>query len=121
MRGRPPTPAHLQVLTGGAGAARTAPAGGADHSPEADQGLSVNIESGVPFCPEPVRENKDAQEIWERLVALLVPAGLMSPIYEGTLMGYCIAYARLVEAERKLRDAGVAITDRSRRLRSGEG
>ena len=99
-RGRKPTPLHLKAITGGAGA------GAAGEAPEDGGKRSVNLEAAAPFCPEPVSQNKDALQVWERLADLMVDAGLLTPIFEGTLACYCITYGRLVEAERKLRAAG---------------
>lgn len=66
-------PGHLQVVSSGRAAAN----GGAAGAKGADDGggRSVNVEAGAPFCPEPIRENRDAQAIWDRLVVLTVAQG----------------------------------------------
>lgn len=95
MRGRKPNPDRLPVIALAEGRDPAA----ADPSVMADRALSV----AEPFCPEPVRENVDALDCWNRLVPELVQAGLVTPIFEGMLAAYCTVFARWVEAERELR------------------
>lgn len=95
MRGRKPNPDRLPViaLAEGKDLANTDPAS------MTARALTV----AEPFCPEPVREDADALDVWNRLVPELVRAGLVTPIFEGMLAAYCTVFARWIEAERELR------------------
>ena len=95
MKGRKPNPDRLPVI---------ALAEGKDGTPS-DPGAVTGRALAVaePFCPEPVTENPDALEVWQRLVPELIKAGLVTPIFEGMLAAYCMVFARWVEAERELR------------------
>ncbi|MEX2642138.1 MAG: P27 family phage terminase small subunit [Acetobacterales bacterium] len=89
-QGRPPKPTHLRSIDGGADKAAAQPGAPASET--------VAIE--LPECPEDLDD--DARAEWQRAGEELKAAGLMAKMYAGPFRGYCVAYARMVQIERKL-------------------
>ena len=84
MRGRKPT--HLRVLDGNPG----------------DRSLHSRHSNAVPTCPAHLSPIAKAE--WKRLVRQLQAVGLLTALDRAVLAGYCQAYGRWVEAERKLKE-----------------
>ena len=90
MRGRKPKPTHLKLLEGNPG---HRPINGAEPKPTA----------GLPTCPAHL--NPSAKAEWKRLVQELEAIGILTRIDRAVLAGYCQAWGRWVEAERKLAES----------------
>lgn len=58
----------------------------------------------LPSCPAVLQG--EARREWHRMGRRLLHAGLLTEIDGPGLMGYCIAYGRLLDAEAKLREYG---------------
>ena len=58
----------------------------------------------MPACPE-VLQGESRRE-WRRMAKKLFDAGLLTEIDGPALMGYCLAYGRLLDAETNLRQFG---------------
>ena len=89
MRGRRPKPTHLKLLHGNPGKRRLNP-----HEPKP--------RDGIPTCPSHLSPSAKAE--WKRLVHQLHDMNVLCTLDRSTLAGYCQAYGRWVEAERKLQE-----------------
>lgn len=94
MRGPPPKPTRLKLLTGNPGK------------------RPLNIlepEPGpaIPTCPAHLVPTAKAE--WKRLARELYDLRILSRLDRAALAGYCQAYGRWVEAERKLQDTPVIL------------
>lgn len=88
MRGRPPTPAHLKLITGNPG------------NRPIDPGVVVPADMGLPECPDHL--DAIAQAEWARITPDLHALGLLTKIDRAALAMYCAAYGRWVYAEQQL-------------------
>jgi P27 family predicted phage terminase small subunit len=86
MRGRKPKPSHLRVLDGTGAAGRG----------------NVRAEGKMPTCPAHLSPSAKAE--WKRLSQMLYRLGVITMLDRAVLAGYCQAYGRWVEAERKLKE-----------------
>jgi P27 family predicted phage terminase small subunit len=86
MRGRKPKPSHLRVLDGAGSAGRG----------------SLRAEGKMPTCPAHLSPSAKAE--WKRLSQMLYELGVITMLDRAVLAGYCQAYGRWVEAERKLKE-----------------
>jgi P27 family predicted phage terminase small subunit len=89
--GRKPKPTILKMLAGNPGRRPLNP-----NEPEPKR--------RIPPCPEVLQG--EARKEWRRIAKKLFEAGLLTEIDGPALMGYCLAYGRLLDAEQKLRDFG---------------
>jgi P27 family predicted phage terminase small subunit len=87
MRGRKPKPSYLRVLDGTDKTGRR----------------SVQAERRIPTCPAHISPSGKAE--WKRLSHLLYDLGVITTLDRAVLAGYCQAYGRWVEAERKLKES----------------
>lgn len=85
--GRKPKPTYLKVLEGNPGK-RALP----KHEPKPAQ--------AAPSCPRFLKG--EARREWRRMVALLLPLGLLTRVDRAALAAYCVAWARWVKAEEML-------------------
>ncbi len=90
MRGRKPQPAHLQLVRDNS----------RKQSVSALEGRAAR-EARVPAAPlsPPPELTGDARLEWDRLSALLHPAGLLSAVDRGPFAAICQAYSRWMQAE----------------------
>jgi P27 family predicted phage terminase small subunit len=86
MRGRKPVPPHLKLLGG----------------PQPLTTASAAPERAIPTCPAHLCPSAKAE--WKRLARQLHELGILTALDRGVLAGYCQAYGRWVEAERKLKE-----------------
>lgn len=89
MRGRPPKPTQLKLICGNPGKRRSN-----SHEPRP--------EPSIPTCPAHLSPTAKAE--WKRLARQLYHLGILSQLDRATLAGYCQAYGRWVEAEKKLKE-----------------
>ena len=89
MRGRKPKPSQLKRLAGNPGKRRLS-----EREPKAQPDL--------PTCPAHLLPSAKAE--WKRLAQELYHLGVLTRLDRATLAGYCQAYGRWVEAEKKLRE-----------------
>lgn len=89
MRGRKPTPTHLKVLHGNPG---RRPLNRREPKPE----------RAIPTCPSHLCPT--AKTEWKRLAQQLFALGVITLLDRAVMAGYCQAYGRWVEAERKLKE-----------------
>ena len=61
----------------------------------------------MPPCPDVLQGEARAE--WHRMGRKLLQAGLLTEIDGPALMGYCLAFARLLDAEAKLREYGSVV------------
>ena len=94
MRGRKPTPTHLKLLHGNPGKRRLTP-----NEPVPDK--------KPPTCPSHLCPPAKAE--WKRLAAQLTMLRILTDLDRAALAGYCQAYGRWVEAEKKLRETPMLI------------
>ena len=87
MRGRRPKPTHLKLLTGNPG---KRPLNAKEPRPALAR----------PTCPTHLNPSGKAE--WKRLASQLYNLGPLSNLDRASLAGYCQAYGRWVEAEKKL-------------------
>lgn len=92
--GRKPKPTALKVLAGNPG---HRPLNSAEPEPR----------RRMPFCPRVLQG--EARREWHRMGKILFQAGLLTEIDGPGLMGYCLAYARLLDAEEKVREFGSVV------------
>ena len=92
--GRRPKPTALKVLAGNPG---NRPLNKAEPRPRAV----------LPKCP-PVLQG-EAKSEWRRMARKLYDLGLLSEIDGAALTTYCLTWARLVDAEGKLRQHGTVV------------
>jgi P27 family predicted phage terminase small subunit len=87
MRGRPPKPTHLRLVTGNPGK------------------RPINADEPKPAAklPQPPAElGDDAKREWRRMAAELHTLGLLTNLDRATLAAYCQSYGRWLVAERAL-------------------
>src|SRR5947207_11816997 len=89
MRGRKPKPTALKLLAGNPGKRRL------NHREPKPQ-------RELPTCPSHLLPAAKAE--WKRLARELYDLGVLTRLDRGALAGYCQAYGRWVEAEKKLMD-----------------
>jgi P27 family predicted phage terminase small subunit len=89
MRGRKPKPTHLKVLDGNPG---RRPLNIREPKPE----------RSMPTCPAHLCPSGKAE--WKRLARHLYDIGIVTMLDRAVMAGYCQAYGRWVEAERKLQE-----------------
>ncbi len=89
MRGRKPKPTHLKLLEGNPG---NRPLNPGEPKPERH----------IPTCPAHLCPTAKAE--WKRLAAQLHMLGMLTTLDRAVLAGYCQAYGRWAEAERKLKE-----------------
>ena len=89
MRGRKPKPTHLKVLEGNPG---RRPLNEGEPHPERK----------IPTCPSHICPTGKAE--WKRLTQQLFTLGVVTVLDRAVMAGYCQAYGRWVEAERKLKE-----------------
>jgi P27 family predicted phage terminase small subunit len=94
MRGRKPTPTHLKLLHGNPGKRRLNP----------NEPLPGK---NPPTCPSHLCPSAKAE--WRRLAAQLTILRILTDLDRAALAGYCQAYGRWVEAERKLHETPMLI------------
>lgn len=58
----------------------------------------------APTCPPSLKG--EARKEWRRVVRQLLDLGTLSPLDRSTLAAHCLAWARLVEAERMIAETG---------------
>ncbi|MCK6460908.1 MAG: phage terminase small subunit P27 family [Planctomycetaceae bacterium] len=92
--GRKPKPTLLKVLAGNPG-----------HRPLNQ--TEPEPRRRMPACPK-VLDGASRRE-WHRMGRILFKAGLLTEIDGPALMGYCLAYARLLDAEEKVRQYGAVV------------
>jgi len=84
MKGRKPIPNTLKLLRGNPGRRPIVP--------------SPDPAPGIPEAPEIVAG--EARVEWDRMVPLLAPIGLLTPVERAGLTAYCLAWSDYVEARR---------------------
>lgn len=94
MRGRKPKPTALKMILGNPGRRRL---NKREPVPERD----------LPTCPSHLLPTAKAE--WKRVVHQLFVLGVISRLDRAALAAYCQAYARWVEAERKLLETPVIL------------
>jgi P27 family predicted phage terminase small subunit len=94
VRGRKPTPTHLKLLHGNPGKRPLNP------NEPAPGGKP-------PTCPSHLCPAGKAE--WKRLASQLTLLQILTELDRAALAGYCQAYGRWVEAEKKLRETPVLI------------
>lgn len=67
-------------------------------------------QNSLPSCPRHL--NTLARKEWHRMAPLLHQLGLLTEIDRAALAGYCQAYGRWVEAERKLKELAALSVDK---------
>jgi len=94
MRGRRPKPTALKLREGN-------PGGRALNRREPKPVISV------PSCPAHLSPSAKAE--WKRLAHQLETLGILNQLDRAAFAGYCQAYGRWVEAERKLRETPILL------------
>jgi P27 family predicted phage terminase small subunit len=89
MRGRKPTPTHLELLHGNPGKRGVSPS---EFTPQ----------RRAPTCPSHLCPPAKAE--WKRLATQLTVLRILTELDRAALAAYCQAYGRWVEAERKLQE-----------------
>jgi P27 family predicted phage terminase small subunit len=87
VKGPPPLPTHLKVVSGNRG---KRPLNKAEPKPE----------TRIPKPPEEL--SAEALEEWKRIAPLLLAAGMITVIDRAALAAYCQSYGRWAQAERAL-------------------
>jgi P27 family predicted phage terminase small subunit len=96
MAGRRPKPTAIKVLTGNPG---KRPLNEREPQP-----------TGVPTCPQFL--NKIAKQEWRRIAKELKAMGLLTSVDRVALACYCMAWSRVVMAEQKIAETGMAYMTR---------
>ena len=96
--GRKPKPTALKVLAGNPGKRKLN-----DREPKP--------KAVIPRCPKILQG--EARSEWRRIAKKLHALGLLTEIDRAALTGYCLAWARLVEAEEMLRKHGTVIVSKN--------
>ena len=96
MKGRKPKPTALKVLAGNPG-----------KRPLND--AEPNF-MGERIGNAPKHLSAEAKAEWKRVAPVLKAAGVLTPADRGALAAYCQAWARWVEAERKIETEGMVTT-----------
>ena len=94
MRGRKPKPTRLKVIEGSAGKRRSS---STNRSPRL----------AIPTCPAHLSPSAKAE--WKRLAREMHTLGIVTNLDRSALAGYCQAYGRWVEAEKKLKETPLLI------------
>jgi P27 family predicted phage terminase small subunit len=94
MRGRKPTPTHLKLLQGNPG------------KRQINRSEPMPVQK-PPTCPAHLCPAAKAE--WRRLATQLTVLQILTDLDRAALAGYCQAYGRWVEAERKLRETPMII------------
>jgi P27 family predicted phage terminase small subunit len=94
MRGRPPKPTRLKVLTGNPG---KRPLNGAEPQPEV----------ATPECPEEL--SPVARREWDRLVGELAALRILTNLDRAALAAYCGAYSMWAEATQNIQKFGTMV------------
>jgi P27 family predicted phage terminase small subunit len=89
MRGRKPVPTALKLVSGNPG-----------HRPL--NTLQPKPDIAIPTCPAHLHSSAKAE--WKRLARQLHSMGVLTELDRAVLAAYCQAYARWVEAERRLKE-----------------
>lgn len=89
MRGRKPTPTALRLIRGNPGKRPFNP-------------FEPKPPVTIPTCPAHLSPTAKAE--WKRLARTLHQLGVISDLDRAAFAGYCQAYGRWVEAERKLKE-----------------
>lgn len=92
-RGRKPIPTAIKILKGTARKDRIAG--------------TISAPAAIPDCPECLEGT--AREEWHRLARQMFELGTLTLLDRSVLMGYCLAYARLIEAQKKVAELGQVI------------
>lgn len=93
--GRPPKPTVLKVLQGNPG----------------KRPLNTNEPKPQPIAPKPPSWlPREAKREWKRLAPELEKLGLLTIVDGTAFANYCLAYARLREAEETIKREGMVIT-----------
>lgn len=104
MAGRKPKPTELKKLDGNPG---KRPLNLGEPTPTVKK----------PTCPAHLVG--EARKEWNRMVKLLMALKLLTEIDRAALAGYCQAWARWIEAEKKIADDGMTIeTDKGNLIQS---
>ena len=93
MAGRRPLPTALKLIQGNPG---KRPINRDEPKP-----------SGIPTCPRFLK--KEARTEWKRIAPRLANIGILTEIDRAALAGYCQAYGRWVEAEKKVLEKGEVV------------
>jgi len=91
MRGRKPKPTRLKLLTGNPGKRKLN---------EREPTPPVEI----PDCPEHLTDAAKVE--WNRLTKELTALGILARVDRAALAAYCMAWARLVKAEGRIKKSG---------------
>jgi len=94
MRGRKPKPTALKISQGNPG---RRPLNTREPHPEV----------GIP--ERPAHLGPEACAEWDRVTAILQVLGIITKIDRAALAAYCVAFARWVEAEQKLKEQGLVV------------
>ena len=92
MEGRRPIPTHLKVLAGTAQPCRTNP---------------DEPKPPVEIPPMPLCLDGAARDKWEELAPQLAAMGILARVDGSALLSLCLAYARMVAAEKESSEAGL--------------
>lgn len=96
MRGRPPKPTPLKILTGNPG---KRPLNDREPKPK----------EGTPTCPVWIQGEAKAE--WKRIVPELRALGLLTLVDRAALAAYCQAWAELVDCTKVLQEEGRVVTE----------
>lgn len=99
-RGRKPKPTTLKLLAGNPG---KRPLNAREPRPPVE----------APACPPHLDE--EAQAEWQRMVAELIPLGVLTRIDRAALAAYCQAWSRWVRAEQELAKYGAVLASRDKK------
>lgn len=97
MRGRPPILEH----------------------PNINAGSEPSPVDGAPSCPSSLIG--EAKEKWDELLPLLLLAGTVDKLLADHLESYCVVYARLKEADRKVDEQGAVLYKKNKKGSAGPG
>ena len=97
-RGRKKTPVRLRMLRGNPG-----------KRPPGD--LSAELPGHYPSCPRELKGH--ARREWKRLHRVLGKLRLITPADRSALMGYCLAFGRMVDAEKEVAERGMIVTTKA--------
>jgi len=101
VAGRKPLPTNLHILNGNP----------SNLDLEKRKKLEPKPNRTIPKCPEWL--NEEAKKEWKRIVPELKRLGLLTSIDGGALAGYCQAWGRYVEAEKKITEQGLVLKTHS--------
>ena len=108
--GRKPKPPHLKVVEGNPGKRpiRHGVTVAAAPPDEPDWRQSFQVTHG-PRADDNKRARHVAREEWRRVVPVLAGAGILTRIDQAVLADYCVAVARLDQAERTISREGMTV------------